>query len=96
LEKGNLSEQEKFWREKICWAKKVFPILNTVGLLEFTIDSSYFSSSFQEKIFISVAASPLNKGWFKIQQKTRAPYSLQFLGLPYVQSSSFGTENCKL
>jgi hypothetical protein len=58
-------------------------------LLEFTIDSSYNSSSFQKKIVISVAASPLNKGWFKIQQKTRAPYSLQLLGLPHVQSSSF-------
>ncbi len=75
-------------------------------LLELTIDSSYNSSSFQKKIVISVAASPLNKGWFKIQQKTLAPYSLQFLGLhmcnPRVskssslQSSSFGTENCKL
>ncbi len=58
-------------------------------LLEFTIDSSYNSSSFQKKIVISVAASSLNKGWFKIQQKTLAPYSLQFLGLPHVQSSSF-------
>jgi hypothetical protein len=58
-------------------------------LLEFTIDSSYNSSSFQKKIVISVAASPLNKGLFKIQQKTLAPYSLQFLGLPHVQSSSF-------
>jgi hypothetical protein len=45
---------------------------NTVGileftifvykLLEFTIDSSYNSSSFQKKIVISVAASPLNMG----------------------------------
>jgi hypothetical protein len=31
-------------------------------LLELTIDSSYNSSSFQKKIVISVAASPLNKG----------------------------------
>ncbi len=38
---------------------------------------------------ISVAASPLNKGWFKIQLKTPAPYSLQILGFPHVQFYNF-------
>jgi hypothetical protein len=32
LEKGNLSEQKKFWREKIHWAKKVFPLQKTLQI----------------------------------------------------------------
>jgi hypothetical protein len=39
----------------------------------------------KKKIIISVEASPLNKGWFKIQQNTPARYSLNFLVLPHVQ-----------
>ncbi len=66
-----------WWRQIPKWkfSVKLFLLsflklksLNTVGLLEFTIHCTYNSSSFQEKIVISIAASPLNKGWFKIQQ----------------------------
>ncbi len=52
-----------------------FLIKNSYSFQSFV---SYNSSSFQEKIVNSVAASPLYKGWYKIQQKTPTPYSLQF------------------
>ncbi len=73
--------------------------LNTVYFLEFPIFVYKFlqfsilcfsnSSNFQKIYVISVAASPLNKGWFKIQLKTPAPYSLQILGFPRVQFYNF-------
>ncbi len=44
---------------------------------------------FPEKNVISGAASPSNEGWFKIQLKIPAPYSLQILGFPHVQFYNF-------
>ncbi len=65
-----------------------FPIF-VYKFLQFPILCFLNSSNFQKIYVISVAASPLNKGWFKIQLKTPAPYSLQILGFPHVQFYNF-------
>ncbi len=65
-----------------------FPIF-VYKFLQFPILCFSNSSNFQKIYVISVAASPLNKGWFKIQLKTPAHYSLQILGFPHVQFYNF-------
>jgi hypothetical protein len=68
--------------QKIIMKHKFFLILHSF----LTISANY---SVSNSPVISVAASPLNKGWFKIQLKIPAPYSLQISGFPHVQFYNF-------